>query len=101
MPYFIQTFDKPDTGEIRAQVRPEHLRYLDETKNVLLACGAKLSETDGSPTGSVYLVDVDTYEEAQAYVAADPFAKAELFREVQIEPWRAAFLGRERLIELP
>lgn len=101
MPYFIQTFDKPGTAQLRADIRAEHLRYLDQTKSVLLACGAKLSESDGLPTGGVYLVDVDTRAEAEAYLAADPFAKADLFREVQIEPWRVAFLDRESLIDIP
>lgn len=100
MPYLIQTFDEEGTAELRAEHRQDHLVYLDETKEVLLACGAKISETDGEPTGGVYLLDVDTREEAEAYIAADPFAKVGLFREIQINQWRKAFLNKERFVEL-
>ena len=99
MAYFIQTSDRAGTEAKRLEIRPAHLRYLDSTKDLLLACGAKLDE-DGKATGSVYLVDVETREEAEAYLAGDPFAQADLFGEVQIEQWRKAFLDRQRFVEL-
>ena len=40
MPYMIETFDKPDTGELRQELRPAHLDYLEDNKKLLLACGA-------------------------------------------------------------
>lgn len=100
MPYFIQTFDKEDVSALRAEHREQHLIYLDETKDVLLACGAKISEETGQPVGGVYLVDVEDRSEAEAYIASDPFAKVGLFREIQIEKWRKAFLNRERFVDL-
>lgn len=98
MPYFIQTFDKEGTQELRAEHRRRHLDYLESTKAQLLACGAKLSETDGEPTGGLYLLDVDTYAEAKAYIEADPFSEVDLFREVSIEPWRKAFLDGKSFV---
>ncbi|WP_404473416.1 YciI family protein [Microbacterium aerolatum] len=100
MTYFIQTFDRPGVEAQRAALRMEHLRYLDDTKHQLLACGAKLDEESSAPIGGVYLVDVKTREEAEAYIAGDPFTKANLFREIQIEQWRKAFFDRQRFVEL-
>lgn len=92
MPYFIQTFDKAGSEDLRTEHRRRHLDYLEANKAKLLACGAKLSEVDGTPTGGIYLLDVESYAEAKAYIDADPFSEVELFREVTIEPWRKAFL---------
>lgn len=94
MPYLIQTFDRPGTEAKRAELRPDHLQYLESTKDLLLACGAKLDE-EGKATGSLYLVDVETKEEAEAYIAGDPFTQGDMFREIQIERWRKAFLDRK------
>lgn len=100
MPFFIQTFDKEGAVELRAEHRMEHLRYLDDTKDALLACGAKFDEETGNAKGGVYLVDVETREEAEAYIANDPFSKVGLFSDVQIEYWRKAFFDRQRFVEL-
>lgn len=93
MPYFIQTYDRPNSAETRQALRDEHLAYLASTKDLLIACGAKLGEGDAGATGSVYIVDVETREEAEAYIAGDPFAKGGLFGEVQIERWNKAYVN--------
>lgn len=98
--YLIQTFDKPGVGEQRLAIRMKHLRYLDQTKDLLAACGAKLDEVTGQPTGSLYLVNVATYAEAEQYIANDPFAKADLFERIEIQPWRKAFLDGKRYVEI-
>jgi uncharacterized protein YciI len=98
VPYFIQTFDKAGSEDVRSEHRRRHLDYLEATKAKLLACGAKLGETDGKPTGGIYLLDVDTFAEAKAYIEADPFSEVGLFREVSIEPWRKAFLDGKSFV---
>ena len=45
MPYMIETWDKPDHGALRLDLRPAHLDYLERHKALLLACGAKLDES--------------------------------------------------------
>lgn len=92
MPYFIETFDKPDHQHVRQANRPEHLAFLEANKTLLLACGAKLNDDGGDGGGGVYIVDVDTRAAAQAFIEADPFHKAALFAEVRITRWRKAYL---------
>ena len=97
MPYMIETFDKPDSLDVRKANRAEHLVYLDRIKDKLLACGAKLND-DGSDAGGLYVVDVDTRAEAEALIQADPFYKAGLFARIEIKRWRKAYLdGRSYL----
>ena len=98
MPFFIETFDKPGHQQIRRNTRPVHLDFLEENKEKLLACGAKLEEDGTDAGGGVYIVDVETQKEAEAFIAADPFTRAGLFERVNIVRWRKAYVaGRNYL----
>ena len=92
MPYLIETFDHDDAYERRLELREEHLRYLESIAGRLLACGAKLADDGETADGGIYLVDVDSREEAAALIEADPFSRGGLFREVVIRRWRKAYL---------
>lgn len=92
MPYMIETFDKPDSADLRQELRPLHLQYLEEQKKLLLACGAKLQDDGSTGNGSFYIVDVDTREEAQAFIDGDPFTAGGLFERIVIQRWRKAYL---------
>jgi uncharacterized protein len=93
MPYIIETFDKPDHQHLRKEKRAEHLAFLAENAARLLACGAKLKDDGSDGGGGVYIVDTDERTEAEALIAADPFALAGLFERIVITRWRKAYLG--------
>jgi uncharacterized protein YciI len=44
MAYLIETFDKPGALPLRLAVRDKPLAYLEENKESLIACGAKLDD---------------------------------------------------------
>lgn len=92
MPYIIETFDKPGHEQVRQQHRDAHLQYLDANKMILLACGAKLNPDGSDAGGGIYVVDFDNQDEAEAFIAADPFTKADLFERVAITRWRKAYV---------
>ncbi|MFC7405862.1 YciI family protein [Georgenia alba] len=98
MPYLVETFDKPASGALREQLRPEHLNFLDAHRHILLACGAKLSDDGESADGGIYLLDVDTRGEAEEFIAQDPFTRGDLFERVEVRRWRKAYLAGERFI---
>lgn len=95
MPYMIETFDKPGHHELRLEIRDDHLAYLDAHSTLLLACGAKLSDDASTASGGLYLVDIETREEAEAFIRQDPFSKAGLFEDVTIVRWRQAYLNKQ------
>ncbi|MCD6010103.1 YciI family protein [Halomonas sp. IOP_31] len=98
MPFLIETFDKPNRQALRLEVRQAHLEYLDANATTLLACGAKLSDDGETASGGIYLVDLDSREEAERFIEADPFHQAELFSEVKIVRWRQAYLNRKNTL---
>jgi uncharacterized protein YciI len=98
MPYVIQTKDKPDSFDLRMEVREEHVAYLDANKDKLLAAGALIDDDGTGGFGGVIIVDTDDRAEAQAFIDNDPFAKAGLFETATVTRWRKAFFDRENLI---
>lgn len=98
MAFMIETFDKPGHGDLRTRTRDKHLEYLDTHKALLLACGAKLNDDGSSAGGGLYVVDVETREEAEKFIQADPFSAVELFERINITRWRKAYVdGRSYL----
>ncbi len=92
MPFLIETFDKPNHAHVRARERAVHLDFLAQHQALLLACGAKLNDDGSSLGGGIYIVDVETREEAQAFIAQDPFSQVGLFERVSIVRWRKAYV---------
>lgn len=98
MPYIIETFDKPDHQAVRQAHRPAHLDYLAANKALLLACGAKLHDDGQDAGGGLYVVDLDTRAEAEAFITADPFAQAGLFERITITRWRKAYVAGQLML---
>ena len=94
MPYFIETWDDPGRGHLRAELREDHLRYWDAHAAELLAAGAKLNDDGTDAGGGVFLVDTESRAHAEQLLAGDPFAVAGLFQQVQVLRWRRAYFDR-------
>lgn len=92
MPYLIETYDDPASAHVRQERYQEHLDFLDRNASLLLACGAKLSDDGARADGGIYLVDLDSREEAEELIAQDPFSQGGLFRKVVVQRWRKAYL---------
>lgn len=92
MPFIIETWDKPGHAHVRTRERDEHLAFLDANKALLLSCGAKLNDDGSNAGGGLYVVALETREEAERFIAADPFTHADLFERVTITRWRKAYV---------
>ena len=79
--------DKPNSLDLRMQVRPEHLTYLESLGSALKAAGPFTSD-EGSPTGSLVIIEAVDRAAAEVMAANDPYAKAGLFAAVEIKPWK-------------
>jgi uncharacterized protein len=87
MLYALLCTDKPNSTELRAKLRPEHLAYLDQ-----LGAGCKFAgpflDDAGHPIGSLVMIEAATRGEAEAIAAADPYKAHGLFASVEIKAWR-------------
>jgi len=85
--YAIQCQDKPGAVDLRLETREAHLNYVAETGCVRLA-GPILAEDESTMIGSLIVVEVNSFGDAEAWAEGDPYAKAGLFQNVHIQPWK-------------
>jgi hypothetical protein len=79
--------DKPNALAIRKANRPEHLAYLKSLGDTLLIAGPFTGEDGESMNGSLLVIEASSMSAARDIAAGDPFAKADLFANVEIRPW--------------
>src|SRR3546814_13610245 len=97
MAYMIATYDKPGHEPVRDRVRQSHLEYLEANVEKVIAGGGFLND-EGTPViGGLILLDVETRDEAQDFINADPFSGADLFGRVERVRWRMSFLAFKRI----
>ena len=79
--------DKPHSLDLRMSVRPDHLKHLESLGTKLKAAGPFTTD-EGSPIGSLVIIEAADRQSAQAMAESDPYAKAGLFASVEIKPWK-------------
>jgi uncharacterized protein len=87
MLYALICTDKPNSIDLRMQIRPAHLSFLDKLGHNMKAAGPFVDD-DGKPTGSLVIINAENANEAKAIAAQDPYAIAGLFSSVDIKPWK-------------
>lgn len=85
MPFVLICRDKQGALQTRLDNRPAHLEFLNASGKVIVA--GPFIENE-APVGSMVAIDVETRAEAEAFAAADPYAKAGLFESVEVREWR-------------
>ena len=78
--------DKTGALETRKENRDAHLAYIADTGAVTMA--GPLLDTAGEMAGSLLILDVEDAAAAESWAANDPYAKAGLFSDVRIQPWK-------------
>ncbi len=90
MLFAIACTDKPASLELRMATRPAHLDYLT-SQAARIVLGGPLLDPEGKPIGSLLVIEAEDRAGAEAFAAADPYAKAGLFESTVIRPFRAVF----------
>ena len=90
MLFAVLCTDRPDSLEIRAAAREDHLRYVASFGNGVVEAGPML-DAEGLPSGSLLIVDLADRAAAEAFAANDPYAAAGLFGAVVVSGYRAVF----------
>ena len=87
MLYALLCTDKSNSTELRANIRPEHLAYLNNLGDALKFAGPFLDDA-ANPIGSLVMIETETRAAAEKLASKDPYALAGLFASVEIKAWR-------------
>ena len=86
MRYALICIDKPNALQTRVENRAAHLEHI-QSSGVVEQAGPFI-DAAGQMCGSLVIVAVGSKAEAEAWAAADPYAKAGLFQSVMIQEWK-------------
>ncbi|MBP6809248.1 MAG: YciI family protein [Chromatiaceae bacterium] len=98
MLYAIIATDRPGSLPARLAARPAHLERLralqDQGRLILAGPHPAIDCEDPGEagySGSLIVAEFSDLETAQAWAAADPYAQAGIYGEVQVKPFRKVF----------
>ena len=86
MLFALVAHDKPGHLSKRQEVRPEHLKHLETLGERLILAGPFLDDK-GDMTGSIVVIEAESYDAAKADFDRDPFVLAGLFDSITIKRW--------------
>jgi Uncharacterized protein conserved in bacteria len=86
--FVVHCKDKPGAAQIRADNRPAHLEFLKSYLDRIVMAGPVQTDDRSAMVGSVLVVDFAGRAELDAFLAADPYARAGLFESVTVLPWK-------------
>lgn len=88
MLWVISCTDKPNTAAIREKHLQPHRDYLQSKKDILVLAGATQTDDGLVAIGSLFIVNVDSRDQAKAFSDGDPFTQNGVFSEVKITRMR-------------
>ena len=92
MLFLIYRKDKPGNLQVRLTNYAAHLDYLAPHASHIVVGGPTLGAGTGTAdtdmTGSFLILEAESWELAERFVADDPFTKAGLFSTTIIERWK-------------
>jgi hypothetical protein len=83
--------DHPERLPERAQHMPEHLAFLAQNDERVIAAGALRPSADGMPLGGIWIVNAEDKAAVEDFYKRDPFWKAGLRKSVRVSYWAKAF----------
>lgn len=89
--YAIICFDRPHSAVLRDAHRAAHQKFLSENSKKILFGGPLKNAADGPSTGALIVVDCATRQEAESFIAADPFYRAGVYETVSVRAFKQVF----------
>ena len=89
--YALICFDRPDSAALRDQHRAAHQEFLKTNSFRIVFGGPLKSIAEGPSTGALIVVDCATRNEAEAFIAADPFHRAGVYESVAVRAFKQVF----------
>lgn len=88
MLWVIFCTDKPNTAAIREKHLLPHREFLQSQKGILVLAGATQSDDGKEAIGSLFVVNVNSREQAKAFSDGDPFTRNGVFSSITITRMR-------------
>lgn len=96
MQFLVKAFDGDGMLAKRMEVRPEHLRGMEELGAHVVCAGGMLSE-DGVMIGSVLVLDFPDRSALDEYLAREPYVREHVWEKIDVEIMNVVILDGKRV----
>ncbi len=86
--YAIITTDRSDAGSLRMDLLEMHIAHVERHLDRLSVAGP-LRDEEGEFAGSLLIVKAEDEADARAFLEMDPYFKADLWNQIQINAFGA------------
>ena len=96
MQFVVNAHDGKNMLEKRMEVRPRHLENMTRNKEHVVCAGGILDEA-GKPIGSVLVLDFESRDQLDAYLAGEPYIIEKVWEDVKVEPQNVVIVKGEKV----
>ena len=96
MQFVITACDGKNVLDKRMAVRPRHLEGMQKLIDHIVCAGGILDD-EGKPKGSVLVMNFESRNELDAYLAGEPYVVEGVWDKIVIEPMNVVILGGQKV----
>lgn len=96
MQFVITAYDGAGMLNKRMEVRPLHLEGMERLKSHLIAAGGLL-DVEGKLKGSVLIMEFQSREEVEAYLASEIYVTERVWEKITVERMNVVYAHGERV----
>ncbi len=85
MQFLIRAYDGEGKLDKRMEVRPRHLEGMKKMSAHIISAGGLLDD-EGRMKGSALIMDFESREELDDYIANEPYVVEKVWEKIEIEP---------------
>ena len=84
MQFIVKAYDGEGMLDKRMEVRPRHLEGIDKIRDHVICAGGLLDD-EGKMKGSVLIMEYDTREQLDEYLANEPYVQEHVWVKIEVE----------------
>lgn len=96
MQFVITAYDGAGMLDKRMEVRPLHLEGMERLKSHLISAGGLL-DVEGKLKGSVLIMEFQSREEVEAYLASEIYVTEHVWEKITVERMNVVYAHGERV----
>ena len=96
MQFVITAYDGAGMLDKRMEVRPFHLEGMERLKSHLISAGGLL-DVEGKLKGSVLIMEFQSREEVEAYLASEIYVTERVWEKITVERMNVVYAHGERV----
>ncbi len=96
MQFIVTAYDGEGMLENRMRVRPQHLANMAKVNGKVICAGGMLDD-EGKMKGSVMIMEFDSRELFDEYLATEPYIVEHVWEKVNVEPINVVIVNGEKV----